>query len=178
MDKPLPLARIEWAIEARARSQRLLLNLYDFGRRELYGETEGAKAKIFSALVGATFSLWRASFLLASETRRSWPDVLRDAQGLLETVLTTNAIAFTNEHKLQGWTAGFYLKNAKLRLVEIRGKLLNDSDGASLIDAMPLVDTEPHDVWELFCVEAERLAEEIGCEQSKKGGVPDAQTNE
>src|SRR5512138_13215 len=60
------------------------------------------------------FSLWRAAFFAESATR-TWPQAVDDLKNLLQTVLRTNTINFANEHTFQGWTAGYYLKNAKLR---------------------------------------------------------------
>jgi hypothetical protein len=56
---------------------------------------------VFSLLVGVAFSLWRAAFLAEMPTRK-WPQALGDAQQILKTVLSTNTIAFTTEHKHQG----------------------------------------------------------------------------
>ena len=166
MKEPIPIDRLDWAIGARARSQKLLLALYDYGNREGYGSPESAQAWLFSSLVAVAFALWRAAFLADSPTR-TWPEALRDAQELLETVLRTNTISFGTEHTLQGWTAGYYLKNAKLRLEDIfRSQRKSDRAGAeedlTRVEGISLMETDPHETWNLFCGEAERLAQQLG----------------
>src|SRR5262245_54395068 len=116
--------QISWAIEARAQSQRLLLALRDFGQVKGYDKPDlnvkaSQESRTWSSLVGAAFSLWRAAFLAKVPTP-TWGGALHSAQQLLDDVLATNAIAFSTEHRLLGWTAGYYLNNAKLRLEDIR----------------------------------------------------------
>jgi hypothetical protein len=172
MTKPSPTSeRIAWAIEARARSQRLLLALFEFGERHDYGLTEELDpedrgAKLFPLLVSVAFSLWRAAFLAGMQTR-TWPEALTDAQQLLGTILRTNTLDFRMEHDLQGWAGGYYLTNAKLRLQDVSRRLKHegqatDADVARL-ENISLMNTNPHDTWKVFCDEAERLAERIGC---------------
>jgi hypothetical protein len=167
MSEPIRTERLNWAIEARARSQRLLLALYTFGEQRGYGSPDSAEAGVFSTLVGVAFSLWRAAFL-ADVPTRTWPEALRDAQELLSTVLATNAVTFGTEHKLQGWTAGYYLRNAKLRLQEaVEGRGESGQANAADIErvkGISLMGTDPHETWTLFCAEAERLARQLGCE--------------
>ena len=98
---------------------------------------------------------------------RTWPEALKDANELLRTVLRTNTIAFATEHKLQGWTGGYYLNNAKLRLEAASRLRLNDGDESSpqleAIQGISLFGTRPHDTWGSLCSQAEKLAETIGC---------------
>ncbi len=156
--------RLAWAIEARNRSQKLLLALYAFGQQNSYGLPESAEAKEFSVLVAVAFSLWRAAFLADAPTR-TWPDALHDAQVLVEKVLSTNTIAFSTEHGLQGWTAGYYLKNAQLRLLQAH-KDLGKSEDVARVEGISLMGSDPHDTWALFCREAEQLARQLGCQLS------------
>ena len=88
-----------------------------------YGPSDSDNTRVFTTVVGAAFSLRRAALLTDAPTRQ-WPGALHDAQELLDTLLKTNALAFTTEHRLQGWTAGYYLKNAKLRLEEALQRLV------------------------------------------------------
>lgn len=157
--------RLNWAIGARERSQRLLLALYAFGEQKSYGSPDSPQAREFSTLAAIAFSLWRAAFLADAHTRK-WPEALEDAQKFLKTVLRTNAIAFGTEHALQGWTAGYYLKNAKLRLQEIlQGH--DSAEDVARVEGISLMGTDPHDTWTLFCVEAEQLAQQLGCQLLK-----------
>jgi hypothetical protein len=166
MSDDIPIERLEWAIGARERSQRLLLALYEFGGQKGYGSPESTEASVFSILVGVAFSLWRAAFL-ADALTRTWPEALDDAQKLLKTVLRTNTISFGTEHSLQGWTAGHYLKNAKLRLQEALQLLIGsgraDAEDVARVGGISLMGTDPHDTWTLLRAEAEQLAQQIGC---------------
>lgn len=157
MSDDILIERLAWAIEARESSQRLLLALYEFGQ-QIDDSTERPKTEIFSLLVGVAFSLWRGAFLTDKPTRE-WPNVLRNAQELLQKALSTNAIAFGTEHELQGWTGGYYLTNAKLRLQEALQARPEDLARVKI----SLLGTDPHVTWTLFYEEAERLAQQIGC---------------
>jgi hypothetical protein len=160
--------RLEWAIGARERSQRLMLALYTFGQQR-YGSSDSdvsREAWAFSGLSGVAFSLWRAAFL-ADVPTRDLPGVLKDVQDLLGTVLATNAITFATEYKLQGWTGGYYLLNAKLRLQAIRRYQLESgnatAEDVARVERISLVGTNPHETWMLFCEEAEQIAQKLGC---------------
>jgi hypothetical protein len=157
------IKRLDWAIAARERSQKLLLALYEFGQHE----SERPKTEVFSLLVGVAFSLWRAAFLADAPTR-TWPEALADAQEFLKTVLRTNAIAFNTEHTRQGWTGGYYLNNAKLRLEEVLRRQMESgqthaAEDLTRIRNISLLGTDPHDTWTRFCEAAEQLAQQIGC---------------
>jgi hypothetical protein len=174
MTKPSPTSeRIAWAIDARARSQRLLLALFELGERHDYGLTEkrldpeeDRNAELFPSLASIAFSLWRAAFQ-ADMATRGWSDAVRDAQQLLGTVLATNTVAFGPERDLPGWTGGYYLTNAKLRLQHVSRRLQDEGRATEAdvarLEAISLINTNPHETWTLFCDEAERLAERIGC---------------
>jgi hypothetical protein len=139
-----------------------MLALYAFGKQQGYGSPESSEGKVFSVISAVAFSLWRAAFLADAATRE-WPQVLCDAQELLETVLATNAVAFATEHKLQGWTAGYYLKNAKLRLPEALTFQNARAEDIARVEAISLMGTDPHDAWKLLCTEAEQIARRLGC---------------
>ena len=161
----IPIENLKWAIAARDRSQRLLLALYALGEQKGVAEPR-PHAGTFSVLVGVAFSLWRAAFLADAPTRTG-PEALDDARKLLKAVLRTNTISFGTEHSLQGWTAGYYLKNTKLRLEEIlSGQVTpgfsNDEDLAR-VKKIVFYGTDPHVTWNSLCDEAERLAQQIGC---------------
>jgi len=161
-------ARLAWAIEARARSQRLLLALYEYGHGKRYGAPDSLNGRNYSALVACAFSLWRAAFLADSPTR-TWPEVLNDAQDLLTKVLSTNTISFDFEHQRQGWTVGYYMKNTRLRLIEIHGERIDEGriePSPAPAEEIELLFTDPHVTWVQLCEEAERLAAEIGVQTS------------
>lgn len=162
MTKNVDPDRIGWAIGARERSQRLLLALYRCGetRRDDLPDTREGRA--FLTLVGIAFSLWRAAFLADAPTR-DFRQALGDAQTLLGAVLSTNTVAFGTEHHLQGWTGGFYLNNAKLRLeavltLAVEAGRATDAD-VQRVASISLFGTNPHDTWSRLCEEAERIIE-------------------
>jgi hypothetical protein len=146
------------------------LALYEFGHRNGYSSLEEgdfeSQSGIYSSLVGVAFSLWRAAFL-TDVPNRSWLAALQNAQDLLETLLSTNAVAFSTEHTLQGWAGGYYLTNVSLRLRILadmgRKRGQQPSSNATRISKISLIGTDPHETWNVFCDEAERIARELGC---------------
>lgn len=107
---------LEWAVNARCQIQGELLRLYKFvaaSRKELEKREEWRRA--YERLVGASFSLWRAAFLCS--VNRSPLLVFEDTIRFLERLLETNAIAFTQDFDMRGWSAGHYINNAKARLI-------------------------------------------------------------
>ena len=106
----------KWLVGARKDSQDLLLCLLDYQIQNKGALRRDPSRSVFALLVGAAFSLWRAAFL--SNAKRIWPKILNDANYLLDKVLKDNAITFQNELDMREWTGGFYLNNAKYRLVE------------------------------------------------------------
>lgn len=105
-------------VENRARVQLLLLDLQSFLSRNR--STMGAnplQRSLFCLLIGAAFSLWRASFL--TEVRRGWPGVLAGAEKFLTAVVRENAIGYNQEKAAQKWMVGFYLNSAAFRIDEI-----------------------------------------------------------
>jgi hypothetical protein len=76
---------------------------------------------VFSLLVGASFSLWRAAFL--SKAGRTPSDVLDRAHQLLTKLVEDNSATYSEEKNTQHWMVGFHLNNARFRLKEIYAKL-------------------------------------------------------
>lgn len=157
----LDLGSVRWAIEARARSQRLLLALYSTVQYRAADPLTNDDARVFSLLVGVGFSLWRAAFLAEAPTRTG-TKALAEAYELLGEVLRSNAIAFSTDQRLQGWTGGYYLNNAKLRLVEAL-MMRSRTAEAEQVRGMSLYGADPRKLWDDFCGRAEDLARTIGC---------------
>jgi hypothetical protein len=157
--------RSTWSLEARARSQRLLMALYDLARSGGASATS-SRGEILSLLLGVAFSLWRAVSLADTPNRR-WPDALESSQSFLDAMASTKTIGLGLEYQLQEWASGYYLNNAKLRFEEIRRRQMENGeasreDSARMGNLTPL-DAAPHETWTLFCLEAERLARQLGC---------------
>ena len=104
-----------WLIEARALNQELLLRLYRFARKSNELEHNAIIRSVFSLLVGAAFSLWRAAFL-GDATRQS-PKITEHATKLLERLIRDNAVAYQQDRDTREWMAGYYINNAIWRLL-------------------------------------------------------------
>lgn len=168
--EPLDPLRGQWAIEARARSQRLMLALYKFGLARGYDVAVGREgpadlsSSVYAMLVSVSFSLWRAAFL--TEMRpRTLSEALRDAHELLENVLKSNAVLVTTEQTLQGWTGGYYLSNIRLRLRDIlEREVLAHRVGREeleVVAAIELVLGNPTETWNRLYEVAERVLERL-----------------
>jgi len=158
-------ARSTWSLDARTRSQRLLMALYDLARSGGVSPTS-PRGESLSLLLGVAFSLWRAVSLADTPNRR-WPDALENSQAFLDAMASTKTIGLGLEYQLQEWASGYYLNNAKLRFEEIlrrqtRAGEAMPEDSARMANLSRL-DAEPHEIWTLYCHEAERLARRLGC---------------
>jgi hypothetical protein len=76
---------------------------------------------LFQQLVGASFSLWRAVFLLGRERDRAASHSA--AMQFLHLLVRDNAIAYPQDRETASWSAGYYLGNAMYRLRELESSL-------------------------------------------------------
>jgi hypothetical protein len=114
----------EWLIGSRSRIQASLLALHRMlPALEAQAAVEAAAAarSSFGLLVGAAFALWRAAFL--EDISREWPDVLSGAKALLEKLLESNSILFGDERATKNWMGGYYINNARYRLIHLSEKI-------------------------------------------------------
>ena len=148
----------------------MMLGLYKFGRARGYevgvGHEEPADldSSVWALLVSVSFSLWRVAFL--TEIRpRTWPEALRDSQELLDNVLKSNAVLFTTEQSLQGWTGGYYLNNARLRLRDVLDREVvaqrARSEELEAVTAIELVRENPTETWNRLYEIAERILQRL-----------------
>ncbi len=148
------LEHYAWLVRARARNQELLLRLYQFSRLNEDAIQRNATGRlVFGWLVGAAFSLWRAAFL--GDVRRSWPDILSDANGILEILVQDNAVNYQQDRKTRAWMAGYYLNNARFRIARTRDSLAGSNENIDLsqldsLDARGIADLDPKEVWEIL----------------------------
>ena len=105
------LAHLEWAIDQRAKIQHTLLALYDFVRSNQPEQLPLEKRTLLDNLIAAAFSLWRAVFL--AETNREWENIHKGQEDFLASVITNNAITYSDDKRNRAWTVGYYLENAK-----------------------------------------------------------------
>jgi hypothetical protein len=116
------LSHLAWALDQRVEIQRTLLELYRFVRANASealrstpsGEYDFVKPMLLDHLIAAGFSLWRAVFL--SESDRDFVSIHKSQEKFLESVLTNNAITYTDDKTNRAWTVSYYLENAKHRL--------------------------------------------------------------
>ena len=105
-----------WLVKARASNQEALLRLYRLAK----GNSEKLQCdemgrSLFTLLIGAGFSLWRAAFL--GDALREWTRIIGDATQLLERLIRDNAVAYPQDRETREWMAGYYLNNAQWRLL-------------------------------------------------------------
>ena len=109
------------SVERRSRIQYLLLELYSYGRDHL-NRRVSSRVLAFQMLSAVAFSLWRAAFLPGGE--RTWNKIESDAMKFLEVLIRDNAITFAQDRETRGWTFGYYLNSAYLRLAYLDKELL------------------------------------------------------
>jgi hypothetical protein len=108
---------VSWIIQRRYEIQILLNDLYWFiseHRAQIASDT--IRRRIAGLLIGGTFSMWRAAFLV-DVAKREWIDILEAGEGFLKKVIETNAIGFGDEYRSEQrtWVVGYYLNNARFR---------------------------------------------------------------
>lgn len=123
----LPAPDYQWLVEQRNDVQRLLLELYLFVAEHEDDLVKNRAARsTFMLIVGAGYSLFQAVFL--AKQRRSTAEIVRHAAVFLEAVVRDNVVrdntvASSADRELLEWSAGYYLNNARYRLVRMREKL-------------------------------------------------------
>jgi hypothetical protein len=107
-----------WLIDSRSRIQAVLLALHESvssaDKRDRLAQ-EPMDRDVFVLLMGAAFSLWRAAFL--SHAEHMWPEILTHANKFLEILIADNAINYPQDRDTRDWSGGYYLANARYRLV-------------------------------------------------------------
>ncbi len=118
----LSVALHRWAIHQRANIQLTLLALYDYSEHMKQPPDTGSDMRmlppttvLFDHLIGASFSLWRALFL--TEKPRTPLSVHKAQRAFLKKLISTNAIAFSDDLQSSEWAVTFYLENAGHRIV-------------------------------------------------------------
>ncbi|MGH8487768.1 MAG: hypothetical protein ACREXS_02555, partial [Gammaproteobacteria bacterium] len=122
-----------WLVDRRSKVQELLLGLYELvkANRATIAQDDLQRG-VFSLLVGAAFSLWRAAFL--TDTQRDWLGVLLHAERFLELVVRDNAINYPQDRAALAWSVGYYLNSAYARLAATRARLEEvQASGAGMV---------------------------------------------
>jgi hypothetical protein len=106
-----------WLVEARTHIQRMLLHLFNLTKL-FPGIAKKHDDLIFLDLaVGAAFSLWRAVFL--GDTPRDLSSRLDALKKFLDKAIMDNAVLYPDEKANRAWVVGYYLTNAKLRVLAL-----------------------------------------------------------
>jgi hypothetical protein len=110
----LDVEHLEWAIDQRAKIQHTLLALYVYVRDTEPEESWVYTEAIVNSLIAASFSLWRAVFL--AEQTRTDASVRQAQRDFLATVISTNAVTFSDDRRNSAWSLGFYMDTASQRV--------------------------------------------------------------
>jgi hypothetical protein len=105
----------EWLVPARNNIQRQLLRL----RKRLEGQHAMPVSVALNWLAGVGFSLWRAAFQVRSGLESG--TALVASKEFLDKIILDNTALYTTE--LNTWSLGYYLGNARLRLVVVGSNL-------------------------------------------------------
>jgi hypothetical protein len=130
----------EFLVPARNNIQKHLLRVQKLigYPKEDVGPKARARYELVGALIGAVFSLWRAVFQSLNPLRQENAG-LEAGRDFLNKIIKDNAAQYTTE--LNPWSLGFYLNNARYRLVEMERRLRKkgikvDSELKALIPRM------------------------------------------
>jgi hypothetical protein len=127
-NNPPDVDHLEWAIDRRTEIQHTLLALYKIA-------TSGNPMHhpiLLDHLIAAAFSLWRAVFL--AETDRDWKSRTKGQADFLAKVVSDNSITYADDKSTRAWTVGYYLENAKLRLIAAYPLSSANRDGRDIRD--------------------------------------------
>ena len=138
-EKPkLDVKHLEWAIEQRGKIQHTILALYQYASGQPPKGPSFPDSSLLDHLSAAAFSLWRAAFL--ADGSRDPFSIHEGQTKFLATIISNNAINFSDDKKHQAWAVSFYLENAKNRLASAVGLAEHYMKAAALRDEiMPLL---------------------------------------
>lgn len=123
-----------WALFARYRNQKCLLELYQW--HELSKLQDVNRDQLYTSLVGAAFSLWRAAFLC--RTYSTVDDAVKGAEETLRCLIEDNSFSFSREQNNKNWMGGYYVNNALYRLVDVEKRFRS-----SFPKWAPSIESEP-----------------------------------
>jgi hypothetical protein len=106
-------AHLKWLVVNRSQNQATSLALFNV----LESHSDHVKnpaTDVAQALVGVTFSLWRAVFL--TDRQDTLDGTITDARAFLGRLIIDNAINYPQDRSLRDWSFTYYLSNARYRL--------------------------------------------------------------
>jgi hypothetical protein len=126
--------------------------MYLYVRDNEASKVDQVDFEVFELLVGTAFSRWRAAFL--ADAWRQPHIIQSDLEGFLGRLVADNTIQYTDDVTHNSWTVGYYLDNAKYRLLDCLKLLANDSRAKPIrksITSLPLQGVkriETRDEWD------------------------------
>jgi hypothetical protein len=157
--------RLALVVKDRSDLQHLALDLLTLLDRDrpIRAAKKGARNP-YDLLVGVTFSLWRAVFLV--EATNDWEAALANAETFLEKMIRDNAIGYADDWNNRKWSFGFYVDNARYRLNEF-AELVPEFKASAAFDRLSKEDSfkSPFWYWRGLC---EALRETISILQERK----------
>jgi hypothetical protein len=137
--------RYDWLVNARHINQTLTMDLF---KCKEYKKNKD-QWRVYSVLVGCSFSLWRAAPL--NNISKNDEQFREDAYELLNILVKDNAVTYTQDKKLEEWMAGYYLRNCYLRLKQVKNKIeelgINEVDILDYERFKKLISKSPQDCW-------------------------------
>lgn len=156
--------RYEWVVNARYLNQQHSVKLY-----RLKGQLDGLMKdnnyindrkwhKVFHLLLGANFSLWRAAPLIKTDAR-SMDEVDKNAFDFLEKLIEDNAINYTQDKAMSSWSEGYYLNNARYRLLRAKNRLIESKCECDITESFVSDDRDqkPRKHWDDLMQYSEKL---------------------
>jgi hypothetical protein len=108
------LDHLRWVIKSRSENQRCALILFELLTKYPKQWKEKKYSLAAQALVGVTFSLWRAAFLADKSGERG--KARKSAVSFLQKVIQDNAISYPQDRAEKEWTFNYYVSNASYTL--------------------------------------------------------------
>jgi hypothetical protein len=118
------LTGLPWLVDARNVIQILILDLHWLYLQAPPPDDNPetiAWAHRWQLVVGTSFSLWRAVFLVdPDDIERPIVETAAIADKFLLRIITTNNVSFTDDYNNREWSGGYYMNNVRFRLERLR----------------------------------------------------------
>jgi hypothetical protein len=137
-----------WLIPARCRIQEDMLKLWQLREHFIDKVAFDENVKLASWLIGAGFSLWRAVFL--ADVPSTVAQNVTTGMVYLQKILLHNSITYRDDK--QSWPFGYYINNARFRLVTAADGLLEQTTELTervsrLKNGLAGIEMDPCEAW-------------------------------
>lgn len=146
--------RHEWVIKSRCKNQKLLLELYN--KKDC--TIKSKKWSAFHALVGSTFSLWRAA--PHCDNQRDPKTFVKNTFRVLDILKEDRLVRFTEETENEEWMVGYYLRSSYFRLENVASE--KDKKNVEILQYekfSELLKNKPQDCWDALHKYSKKLFE-------------------